>query len=48
MDSLGIDIGSRYSRDLIDESADVAGLLARLTERYIQIGCSCFTPNYEY
>lgn len=41
-------IGTRYYKDLIDESSTtVNGQLERLTERYMQIDCSCFTPNDE-
>ena len=41
-------IGSRYFKDLIDEdSRDMEAQLAALTERYMQIDCSCFTPNDE-
>lgn len=41
-------IGTRYYKDLIDEGATtVAEQLERLTERYMQIDCSCFTPNTE-
>ena len=39
-------IGTRYYKDLIDESsAGVEQQLERLTERYMKIDCSCFTPN---
>lgn len=39
-------IGTRYYKDLIDEgSADMDQQLERLTERYMKIDCSCFTPN---
>lgn len=41
-------IGTRYYKDLIDESsATVDQQLERLTERYMKIDCSCFTPNDE-
>jgi len=39
-------IGTRYYKDLIEEgSATVEQQLERLTERYMKIDCSCFTPN---
>ncbi len=41
-------IGTRYFKDLIDE--DITGVeqqLEALTDRYMQIDCSCFTPNDE-
>ena len=39
-------IGTRYYKDLIDEnSTSVDQQLERLTERYMKIDCSCFTPN---
>ncbi|UPU36172.1 2-hydroxyacyl-CoA dehydratase family protein [Geomonas paludis] len=39
-------IGTRYYKDLIDEgSTDLEQQLERLTERYMKIDCSCFTPN---
>jgi len=41
-------IGTRYYKDLIDEgSVSVDQQLERLTERYMKIDCSCFTPNDE-
>lgn len=41
-------IGTRYYKDLIDEGATtLEQQLERLTERYMQIDCSCFTPNTE-
>lgn len=41
-------IGTRYFKDLIDESkSDLDGQLEALTDRYMQIDCSCFTPNDE-
>ncbi|MFZ5774597.1 MAG: double-cubane-cluster-containing anaerobic reductase [Thermodesulfobacteriota bacterium] len=41
-------IGTRYFKDLIDESATgMDRQLEVLTDRYMQIDCSCFTPNNE-
>jgi len=41
-------IGTRYYKDLIDEgSTTMDQQLERLTERYMKINCSCFTPNDE-
>jgi benzoyl-CoA reductase/2-hydroxyglutaryl-CoA dehydratase subunit BcrC/BadD/HgdB len=41
-------IGTRYYKDLIDESSTtMEQQLERLTERYMKIDCSCFTPNTE-
>ena len=41
-------IGTRYFKDLIDESATgMEGMLVMLTDRYKEIDCSCFTPNDE-
>jgi len=41
-------IGSRYFKDLIDEShTAMEAQLEALTDRYMQIDCSCFTPNDE-
>ena len=41
-------IGTRYFKDLIDEdSTDMDRQLEALTDRYMQIDCSCFTPNDE-
>ena len=41
-------IGTRYFKDLIDENAvDMEAQLTNLTDRYMQIDCSCFTPNDE-
>jgi benzoyl-CoA reductase/2-hydroxyglutaryl-CoA dehydratase subunit BcrC/BadD/HgdB len=41
-------IGTRYFKDLIDEDrASIAEQLDVLTDRYMQIDCSCFTPNDE-
>jgi benzoyl-CoA reductase/2-hydroxyglutaryl-CoA dehydratase subunit BcrC/BadD/HgdB len=41
-------IGSRYFKDLIaEDEGDMEQQLSNLTERYMQIDCSCFTPNDE-
>ena len=41
-------IGTRYFKDLIDESkSNMEEQLNVLTDRYMQIDCSCFTPNDE-
>ncbi|MBI5556663.1 MAG: 2-hydroxyacyl-CoA dehydratase [Deltaproteobacteria bacterium] len=41
-------IGTRYFKDLIAENVkDMDGQLDVLTERYMRIDCSCFTPNNE-
>ncbi|MFH1020546.1 MAG: double-cubane-cluster-containing anaerobic reductase [Pseudomonadota bacterium] len=41
-------IGTRYFKDLIDEDqTDMDRQLEVLTDRYMQIDCSCFTPNDE-
>ncbi len=41
-------IGTRYFKDLIDESrTNLDQQLEALTDRYMQIDCSCFTPNNE-
>lgn len=41
-------IGTRYYKDLIDENiTDLDRQLEALTERYMKIDCSCFTPNDE-
>ena len=41
-------IGTRYYKDTIDENAQtIDEQIERLTERYMQIDCSCFTPNDE-
>ncbi|SIN74507.1 double-cubane-cluster-containing anaerobic reductase [Halodesulfovibrio marinisediminis] len=41
-------IGSRNTRDLVDESADtIEGMIDALVERYMKIDCACFTPNDE-
>ena len=39
-------IGTRYYKDTIaTDGADMNQMLEKLTERYMQIDCSCFTPN---
>lgn len=39
-------IGTRYYKDLMQEdSGDMESILRELTKRYMQIDCSCFTPN---
>ncbi|PLX95284.1 MAG: 3-hydroxyacyl-ACP dehydratase [Desulfuromonas sp.] len=39
-------IGTRYYKDTIDtDGANMTAMLERLTERYMKIDCSCFTPN---
>jgi len=39
-------IGTRYFKDLMDEGATtVEEQLEQLTDRYMKIDCSCFTPN---
>ncbi|MCB2182702.1 MAG: 2-hydroxyacyl-CoA dehydratase family protein [Desulfobulbaceae bacterium] len=39
-------IGTRYFKDLIDENKSTMDeQLSVLTDRYMQIDCSCFTPN---
>jgi len=39
-------IGTRYYKDTIDTAtADMDEMLDKLTERYMKIDCSCFTPN---
>lgn len=39
-------IGTRYYKDTIDPSgASMEDMLRKLTERYMQVDCSCFTPN---
>ena len=39
-------IGTRYFKDLIDEDkSTIDDQLDVLTDRYMQIDCSCFTPN---
>lgn len=41
-------IGTRYFKDLIDEEATgMDRQIEALTDRYMQIDCSCFTPNDE-
>lgn len=41
-------IGTRYYKDLVDETiTDLNKQLEILTERYMKIDCSCFTPNDE-
>ncbi len=41
-------IGTRYFKDLMDESnGSMSGMLENLTDRYMKIDCSCFTPNNE-
>jgi benzoyl-CoA reductase/2-hydroxyglutaryl-CoA dehydratase subunit BcrC/BadD/HgdB len=41
-------IGTRYFKDLMDESnGSIDKQLAALTDRYMKIDCSCFTPNNE-
>ncbi|OKY77004.1 MAG: 3-hydroxyacyl-ACP dehydratase [Desulfobulbaceae bacterium DB1] len=41
-------IGTRYFKDLIDEDRkSMAEQLDVLTDRYMRIDCSCFTPNNE-
>ncbi|MBC8318792.1 MAG: 2-hydroxyacyl-CoA dehydratase [Desulfobulbaceae bacterium] len=41
-------IGTRYFKDLIDENKSTMDeQLDALTDRYMKIDCSCFTPNYE-
>jgi len=41
-------IGTRNTRDLVDESADsLEGMLDALVQRYLRIDCACFTPNAE-
>jgi benzoyl-CoA reductase/2-hydroxyglutaryl-CoA dehydratase subunit BcrC/BadD/HgdB len=39
-------IGTRYFKDLMDEkNGSLDAQLIALTERYMKIDCSCFTPN---
>ena len=39
-------IGTRYYKDTIDtDGATMEQMLEKLTERYMKIDCSCFTPN---
>ena len=41
-------IGTRYYKDLIEEDGkDMETILTKLTRRYMNIDCSCFTPNDE-
>jgi len=41
-------IGTRNTRDLVDESADtLEGMLDAIADRYMKIDCACFTPNDE-
>lgn len=41
-------IGTRYFKDLIpEENQAMEAQLAALTDRYMRIDCSCFTPNDE-
>ncbi len=41
-------IGTRYFKDLMDESnGSLDAQLKALTDRYMKIDCSCFTPNNE-
>ena len=40
--------GYRYYANLVDENAsNLEELLQKIAERYMQINCSCFTPNQE-
>jgi benzoyl-CoA reductase/2-hydroxyglutaryl-CoA dehydratase subunit BcrC/BadD/HgdB len=41
-------IGSRNTRDLVDESGETLdALLDNIAHRYLRIDCACFTPNPE-
>lgn len=41
-------IGTRYYKDTIDtDGASMDDMLGKLTDRYMKIDCSCFTPNDE-
>jgi len=41
-------IGTRYFKDLMSETdGNMDSMLANLTDRYMKIDCSCFTPNNE-
>lgn len=41
-------IGTRYYKDLMSEqNGSIDAQLAALTDRYMKIDCSCFTPNTE-
>jgi len=38
--------GVKYFKDLVDTNKnDLEGLLSAITDRYLKINCSCFTPN---
>ncbi|MCX8031452.1 MAG: double-cubane-cluster-containing anaerobic reductase [Thermodesulfovibrionales bacterium] len=41
-------VGTRYFKDIVDDnSKTIDEILQKLTERYMKIDCSCFTPNDE-
>jgi benzoyl-CoA reductase/2-hydroxyglutaryl-CoA dehydratase subunit BcrC/BadD/HgdB len=41
-------IGTRNTRDLVDESSDtVEDMIDAICDRYLKIDCACFTPNTE-
>ncbi|WP_319542291.1 double-cubane-cluster-containing anaerobic reductase [uncultured Pseudodesulfovibrio sp.] len=41
-------IGTRNSRDLVDESGDTLDtMIDAIVDRYMKIDCACFTPNEE-
>ncbi|WP_319584641.1 double-cubane-cluster-containing anaerobic reductase [uncultured Pseudodesulfovibrio sp.] len=41
-------IGTRNSRDLVDESGDtLEAMIDAIADRYMKIDCACFTPNQE-
>jgi benzoyl-CoA reductase/2-hydroxyglutaryl-CoA dehydratase subunit BcrC/BadD/HgdB len=41
-------IGTRNTRDLVDESADsLDAMIDAIVDRYMRIDCACFTPNTE-
>jgi benzoyl-CoA reductase/2-hydroxyglutaryl-CoA dehydratase subunit BcrC/BadD/HgdB len=41
-------IGTRNSRDLVDESPDtLEAMIDAIADRYMKIDCACFTPNDE-
>lgn len=41
-------IGTRYFKDLmVETNGGMESMLANLTDRYMKIDCSCFTPNNE-
>ncbi|MBC16922.1 MAG: 3-hydroxyacyl-ACP dehydratase [Desulfovibrio sp.] len=41
-------IGTRNSRDLVDESAETLDdMIDAIADRYMKIDCACFTPNEE-